>query len=300
MFWIIATILSYFFYSLASLGDKIILAGPAKPKEYTFTVGLFSILVVLMIPFVSFGFPNGIQWLWIVLEGIVYVLGLYCLFAALDRFDVSRVVPTIGASQPIFIFILTCLFWGIQVLKTNEVLAFVMLLIGSVVVSMDKDSDISKDFVKLSFIASILFSLDFIFSKLIFLEMPFWQGFIWMRIVSFLFVIVFLFNKKFRKEYFNSNSGGLGKNNVFLFVTTQASGGLAMLLQSWAIALAPVAYLAIMNSMRGFQYVFLFIMTIFISYLFPKILKEETSKNVVFQKIIAILIICTGLFVFSM
>jgi uncharacterized membrane protein len=299
MFWFIANILSYFFYGLASLGDRIILAGPAKPKEYTFTVGLSSIFVLLIIPFISFGFPYGIQWLWIILEAIVYILGLYFLFTALDKFDVSRVMPTVGATQPIFIFILTYLFWEVQMLKGNELFAFILLLIGSVVILIDKDPKITKDSLKISFIASILFSFDFIFSKLVFLEMNFWDGFIWMRIFSFLFVVILLLSKKFREGCFDGSKGGVGKKNAPVFVATQIAGGLATVLQSWAISLVPVAYLAILNSMRGVQYVFLFIMAAFVSYFFPKILKEEISKRIIFQKIVAILIICAGLIVFS-
>lgn len=304
MLWFIAAFFSYFFYSLSSLGDKIILAGPAKPKEYTFTVGMSSALAILLIPFASllgfqFGIPEGIQWLWIILDAIVYILGLYCLFSALDRFDVSRVMPAIGASQPIMIFILTCCFWGFQVLRVNEIIAFGLLLIGGIIISIDKSLKLTRDSLGISFLTAILFSLDYIFSKMVFLDLGFWQGFIWIRIFSFLLVILLLISKDFRQGCFDNKKGGVGKENIIVFVWTQVAGGTATILQSWAISLAPVAYLAIINSMRGVQYVFLFVMTIFVSYFFPKILKEEISRKIAFQKIIALLIVCAGLVVFS-
>jgi drug/metabolite transporter (DMT)-like permease len=304
MLWFIATCLAYFFYSLSSLGDKIILAGPAKPKEYTFTVGMSSILAVLIIPFASllgfeFGMPQGIQWLWIGLDAIVYILGLYCMFSALDRFEVSRVMPTIGATQPIFIFILTCCFWGMQVFRINEIIAFALLLIGSLVISVEKGFKLNKDSLWISFITSILFSLDYVFSKMVFLDLGFWNGFIWIRMASFLLVVLLLLNKDFRQGCFDNKRGGVGRENITVFAFTQAAGGTATVLQSWAISLAPVAYLAIINSMRGVQYVFLFIMTAFITYFIPKVLKEEISQKIIWQKIIAILIISAGLVVFS-
>lgn len=294
MLWLIAIILSYLFFAFASLGDKIVLAGPAKPKSYTFFVGVFSILAVFLIPFVDFGFPTGIGLAWVILEAVIYVAGLYALFYALENFEVSRIIPTIGAAQPVFIAILAFVFFGFEKMKGNEILAFIILLAGSVLISIDKNPKITKKSMEISLVGSLLFSMDFIFSKFVFLEMPFWQGFIWMRIFSFIFVLIFLFDKGFRKEM-SAENAGFNKKTGILFLSAQMAGGAANILQSWAIFLVPVAYLAVMNSMKGIQYVFLFLMVVFISHFLPKVLKEEMSKRVIFQKIASILLIGLGL-----
>ncbi|MDD4531332.1 MAG: EamA family transporter [Candidatus Pacebacteria bacterium] len=293
MIWLISIILSYFFFAFASLGDKIVLSGPSKPKSYTFFVGIFSVLAAFLIPFVEFCFPSGQTLAWIILEAVVYVAGLYALFYALENFEVSRIVPTIGATQPIFIAVLSFLFWGFQSVETRNVLAFVVLLTGSVLISIDKNPKITRKSLEIGLITSLLFSLDFIFSKFVFLDMAFWPGFIWMRIFSFVFVLIFLFDKGFRKEMAEDN--GMSKKTGILFLVTQASGGAANILQSFSIAIAPVAYLAIMNSMKGIQYVFLFLMVVFVSCFMPKVLKEEMNKRVVLQKIVSIIIIVSGL-----
>ena len=70
-------------------------------------------------------------------------------------------------------------------------------------------------------------------------------------------------------------------------------------MQAFAISLAPVAFLAIVNSMRGIQYIFLFIITLFISYFYPKILEEEISRKIFFQKIISIILIAVGLIILA-
>ncbi len=294
MFWLIAIIFSYLSFALASLGDKIVLSGPSKPKSYTFFVGILSLLSVFIIPFVEFNFPSGIGLAFIILEAVVYVAGLYAMFYALDKFDVSKVMPTIGATQPIIIAILSVFFWGYQKLEGNEILAFIILLTGSVLISIDKNPKITKKSLEISLIASFLFSLDFIYSKFIFTEMSFWQGFIWMRIFSFIFVLIFLFDKGFRKEMEEENSG-FNKKTGIIFIIAQVFGGLANILQSWAIFLVPISYLAIMNSMKGVQYVFLFILVILISLFLPKVLKEEINKSIIIQKIISILLIGLGL-----
>lgn len=293
MIWLISIILSYFFFAFASLGDKIVLSGPSKPKSYTFFVGVFSILAVFLIPFVDFGFPTGENLAWIVLEAIIYVAGLYALFYALENFEVSRIIPTIGATQPVFIAILSFVFWGMQSVDTRNVLAFIVLLTGSVLISIDKDPRITRKSLEIGILTSLLFSLDFIFSKFVFLGMSFWPGFIWMRIFSFIFVLLFLFDRGFRKEM--SEDNGMSKKTGILFLVTQASGGAANILQSLSISLAPVAYLAIMNSMKGIQYVFLFIMVVLVSYFLPKVFKEEMTKRVILQKVVSIVIIGLGL-----
>jgi len=295
MLWLLTITLSYLFFAFSSLGDKIVLNGPAKPKSYTFFVGIFSILAVLFIPFVGFSFPSSYGLAWIILEALIYVIGLYALFYALENFEVSKIVPTIGATQPIFIALLSFIFFGYQPLSGKAILAFVILLAGSVLISIDKNPKITKKSLQVGLLASLFFSLDFIFSKFVFMDLPFWPGFIWMRIFSFVFVLFFLFDKGFRKEM--AEDTGVNKKTGILFLFTQAAGGAANILQSWSIALVPVAYLAIMNSMKGLQYVFLFLMVAILSVLFPHVLKEETSKKIIFQKIISIFVIGLGLFI---
>jgi drug/metabolite transporter (DMT)-like permease len=295
MLWLLTITLSYLFFAVSSLGDKIVLSGPAKPKSYTFFVGIFSILVIFLIPlpFVNFVIPSGIVWGWIILEAFIYVIGLYALFYSLENFEVSKIIPTIGATQPIFIAILSFIFWGSLSLSGKEVLAFIVLLLGSIIISIDKNPKITRRSLEIGLLTSLFFSLDFIFTKFVFNYLSFWPGFIWMRIFSFIFVLFFLLDRGFRKEM--AEGGRTSKKTGALFIFTQAAGGAANILQSLSISLVPVAYLAIMNSMKGLQYVFLFIMVAFVSCLMPNVLKEEMSKKIVLQKIISILVIGIGL-----
>ena len=294
LIWLFIIILSYLFFSLSSFGDKLVLSSRANPKLYTFYVGFLSILVVFLIPFIKFDFPSFTALIWIILEAIVYLLALYSMFLALEKFDVSRVIPTIGAIQPMLILVLTWIFWGPQIMRKMDFLAFIMLFLGSIIISMEKTQKITVDFLKLSMFSSLMFSLDYVFSKFIFLNQPFLQGIIWMRIFSFLFVLIFLFSKEFRKEVFTKQTI-LDKKRGFVFLFAQLSGGIAYFLQSFAISLVPIAYLAVINSLRGVQYIFLFIITLFFSFLFPKILKEKVSKKIIIQKTISILLIVSGL-----
>jgi drug/metabolite transporter (DMT)-like permease len=295
LMWLIVIILAYLFFGLASLGDKLVLTGKPKPNSYTFYVGVFGMFLVLLImPFIKLGFPNTTGLVWIILDAIVRIVGIYTMYVALEKFDVSKVVATIGATQPIFIFILTWIFWGPQTMPVMDILAFIILLVGSIIISIERNLEITGDYLKITIFSSVMFSLDYIFAKLVFLNQPFLQGIVWVGIFIFLFVLVFLLSQKSRKEIFTKKTILNRKTQVF-FLCAQAFGGAANFLQSFAIFLAPVAFLAIVNSLRGIQYVFLFVMTLFISIFFPKILKEELSKKIVLQKIISIILIAIGL-----
>ena len=295
--WLIIAILGYFAFALASLGDKIILGQSPRPRAFTFFVGIFNVLVVLMIPFISFSWPSGYAGFWIILNAIVYIFGLYGMFSALEKFDVSRVVPAIGATQPVFIFLLTWLFWGPQNINVQQIIAFVLLLLGTVLISLNRSGDLfTKESLVISLVTALLFSLDFIFSKFVYLEMPFLQGFIWIRIASFVIALLLLLNNNFYKDVFSKRARNKTKFSTgVLFVGFQVAGGIATVLQGLSIALVPIAFLAIINALRGVQYVFLFGFSIACTIFIPKILKEYISKGAIIQKVISILIIGLGL-----
>ncbi|HRT18441.1 MAG TPA: DMT family transporter [Candidatus Paceibacterota bacterium] len=296
MLWILVITLAYLCFALSSLGDRIILSGHSRPNSYTFFVGILSAAVILLIPFIGISVPQGILWLWIILAALFNILGIYTMFSALNVFDVSKIIPTIGALQPIFVVIFSFLILGEDAMGSRQILAFVILLLGSVLISIEKNYRVTRRSLKLSFFAALFFSLEMIFAKIVYLNLAFWDGFIWMKIFGLVFVMSFLFNKTFRSDIFNVDQK-LDKKNSIIFFLGQGFGGLANILQGWAISLVPLAYLGIMNAMKGLQYVFLFIFALIISAVFPKLLNEKTSKTIIIQRIIAIILIVIGLLV---
>lgn len=293
--WLLIAVIAYIFFGISSFGDKLVLSGKPKPKSYTFYVGVFGLVSLLLIPFAgNFGLPSATGFFWIVLDALVRVLGVYTMFKALERFDVSRVMATIGATQPIFIFLLTCIFWGPQAMATGDIIAFALLFMGSVIISIEKNISITGDYLKITILSSIMFSLDYVFAKFVFLNQPFLQGIIWIGVLIFILVLFLLITKESRKEIFQKKMVS-NRRTQMAFVLAQASGGAANLLQGFSIALAPVAFLAVINSLRGIQYVFLFFITVFVSFFYPKILKEELSKKIILQKIVSIILIAVGL-----
>jgi len=292
--WILVIILAYLFFSLASLGDKLVLNSNSNPKLYVFYVGLLNFLVVLLIPFFGIKLPGTESFFWIILTSSVIILGLYALYFAVSKFEITRIVPMVGASQPMFVLLLSWIFWEYSVIKYSDLWAFVFLLLGSIIISFEKKPQFTKSLLKISLLTSFLAALGFILTKMVFLNQDFINGIIWIGIFNFLFSLIFLYDNNVREEIFIKKSGS-NKKVIFLIIFTQLSGGIAGILQNFAIYLAPTSGLPIINALRGVQYVFLFIITLIFSIFYPKILKEEISKKVIIQKFTAIILIITGL-----
>lgn len=295
LFWLFIIILSYLFFSLASFGDKLVLSHHLKPVYYIFYVGLLSLLVLLLIPFVGFYAISLKALLWVFLASLSFMGGLYFLYSAVEKFEVSRVTPIVGSFQPLIVLFLSWLFWGDQVFNTVHLVAFFILLIATFIISFEKKLKLTKGLLALSLSASLLVALNVVLLKVVFSHISFFQTIIWMGLVNFIVALFFNIRSGVIKELLNNKKEANSKKGLALVIATQSAGGVAGLLQNAAIFLAPASSLAIINALRGVQYVFLFLITLFFSSFYPKIFKENISKKVIIQKVASILLIVLGL-----
>jgi drug/metabolite transporter (DMT)-like permease len=295
MLWLIVAILSYFFFSLASLGDRYLLIGPPKPKVYAFYVGSLGVSALLLLPFINFSLPGFNVIILSFITGVIFLLSLIFLFYGLERFEVSRIVPALGGFLPIFTLI-----FGFLILNQQEsfywqkILSFCLLIMGSIIISLEKSFNFSFKSLFFAALAALFLSLYFVFSKVVYFYVSFWEGFIFVRVGAFLATLFLLFFKEVRKEVFSSNRS-FTKKTGFIFLLTQSAGGLAVIMQNWAIALVNSGFISFISAVQGVQYVFLFILTLIVSLISPKILKERISKRIILQKLAAIVLITAGL-----
>lgn len=295
MSWLFIIIISYLFFALFSFFDKLILSGPTSPKAYTFYIGTLNILALALVPFGGLGIPPLSALPWIIAESIFFLLGLYFMFLALEKFEVSRVMPIIWGIQPFLVLLFGWILFKTSPLKTTEFIAFFMFIAASFLISAEKKISFNKNLLKLAIIADVMFALDYVFLKSVFLQMPFLPGLIWTRIFIFFFAALLLFDKKLREDVFKKKQFFHNRETLLIFASGQISGAIANFLQSIAIALAPVSRLAFMNSLRAIQYIFLFLLTLISSSLFPKLLREKISRKIIIQKLASLLLIFAGL-----
>ncbi|TSC75436.1 MAG: Uncharacterized protein G01um101430_278 [Parcubacteria group bacterium Gr01-1014_30] len=296
MLWIVVALFAYFLFAAVFFVDKYLLTGPiASPKLYTFYTGVLRVAVVLLIPFIDFSFPGFSQLILSFLAGGFFVWGLFWFFKGLQLFEPSRVVPAVGGTLPVFTFLIVFVVSSGEALpKLLHIFALAAMILGSVLISYERAKKVSLESLKPSLLAAFLFAVSFVCVKYVYLAQSFLQGFIWITLGGFFAVLFLLLSKEVRDNLFQGKEK-LPKKTMAIFISNQAAGAGANILQNWAVALAPLAYVALVNALQGAQYVFLLVLAVLLSAKFPQILKEEVSRGVIYQKIVAVLLIGGGL-----
>jgi len=291
MHWLIVTICSYFLLAVVALVDKYLLGGAlVSPKMYAFYIGLGGILVLILAPF-SFSIPQPSIIIFALLAGVFHILGIFITLKAVQLFEVSRVIPAIGGFLPLFVLGLTHMFpIEKEIFSQFDILSFFLLISGSVIITWKKSKAISLKSLEMAALAAFLLAFFFVLAKFVYLSQPFISGFIWTRVGAFLVAVIFLFTKEVREELFKKRET-LKMKTLGILIPNQAAAAAAFLLQNWAVDLVPLSSLAFVNALESTRYVFLLIFVILLSVKFPQLLKEEISRGVIFQKIIAILLI---------
>lgn len=297
MNWLLITIFTYFLFAIVILIDKYLMKGSAiNPKLYTFYLGAAGAIVMpFLILFVDFSIPQANYVLWSFLSGTLFTIAILYLNKAIYSFEASRVVPAIGGLVPLFIFILSFVFiGGKEMLNAYQLIAFLLLTIGSVLISYQKDKNVSLESLKISSFSAFLFALSIFLSKLLYNALPFWTAYICIRSGAALAGLLLIFSKEVRQGVLNTKQL-LPKKSMVLFLFNQIMGATGNILQNLVFSVVPVAMVAVVNAIQGIQNVFLFFFAILFSTKFPDIFQENLSKDVLVQKFISIILIGSGL-----
>lgn len=289
MTWLIIVIIAHLLYALVFIIDKYILSRALPhPVVYAFYVGILSAVVLVLIPF-GFYFPSSSEVILILLAGIAQVAGWIFFYKALHKGEVSRIIPFSGAFVGIFTLILSIFIIG-EGLISKQLLAISLLILGSLIISI-KRMVFDKSFI-LALLSSLLFAGFWVITKCIFLDTTFINGIIWIRTGVAVIALTLLIPKKNRELIFKETEE-LKSKTVKPFVAGRFLGILGAIGIYIAVYLGSVA---LVNSLQGLQYVFILILALLLFKKFPR-LCEEFSREIIIQKIIAIILIGLGLFI---
>ncbi|MDD5289767.1 MAG: DMT family transporter [Patescibacteria group bacterium] len=320
MSWFLVALIAYFLNAVAMTVDKTLLkkGGIKNPVVYTFYIAaLGSVLMLFVIPF-GFFVPAVITAIAALISGAVFAWALILMFDALGKDDATRVTAAIGGLVPVFVFILA---WFVleEAFSTRQIIAAVLLIAGAFLMSLDFQTHGALSWLKkklglsqglilphirkalwLALPSAALFGVSHILTKFVYNNTTFLNGFIWTRLGSFVVVLLLLFSVKNRRDLKNSlkrnkkgKSSAEQKKSGLRFLFGQACGGASALLQQYAIFLGSVA---LVNAVSGVQYAIVFILVIILTKTAPKLLKEKLTREVVIQKVLAIIIIAAGLY----
>lgn len=291
------TLLAYFFNAISITIDKFLLTrSVSHPLIYIFYISLFSLAALLLLPFTHI--PN--LWAFVLgsVSALLWTLGAYFMFTALKIGQPSRVIPMIGTLTPL-ILLVEAIF--AQTITTPQIMAVIILLFGLILLTAPdwKGAFKREEFVWEIF-SAVFFAVSYLALRQAYLLDQFLTVFVWSKFAIILFLAVVFLIPNLKKIVFSAQQTKpafklMSKAGAF-FLAAQAAGGSSELLLMFSISLATPA---LVNSLQGSQYVFLFLFALVLSRRFPQVYSEKFSILIVTDKIVGIGLIGMGLYLLA-
>jgi len=290
--YILIAVIAYLAFALNGVIDKFLLSRDIpQPMLYAFYIGMLNALALLLIPF-------GVHWpqiniiLIALLSGAAFAWALVAMFSALKRADASLVLPAIGAMVPIATLVFG-FFIAYERLNLPQAMGVGFLVLGASLTASASRSykQLGSRWVWAAVLAAVLFALSFATSKAVYNDQGFISGLVWTRVGFLLAALSMLFSANLRKALKGPPGGGKKQGGI-LFLTGQALGAGASILQNYAVSMGSVT---IVNALQGVQFGFLILISWGLYRWFPQILKEDFSRVVVLKKLFAVVLIGVGL-----
>lgn len=294
--WIGLAILGYFFAALARVIDKFLLS-KAIPDAvvFVFYVGILSAFSIILVPF-------GVEFvslrIFIILfgSGVSFVIGLYFLYQAFIRYEVSRVIPLVVSVGP-FLSLLSSRYVFHQSLNVPDVYAVTLLVIGGVLLSWKKNQRhvFHGALIFYAFASSIFASMSLVLLREAFiLQTPFLTGFVWARMGMFVSALFLLILPSARMRIMKAPRPK-AKHSI-LFVLNKSIGGSAFFFIDLALQKGDVAEV---HALGSFEYFFVFLLTSLLSFFWPTVLKEDFSSHALFVKVAGAISLLGALYLLS-
>lgn len=292
MNWIFLALGAHFLWALVNIGEKHLISNRIKNPFVYLCLALFLNIMVLPIALlVKIDLPDWHAALYIFLAAAFYLLGTIFYVVALQREEVSR-INILWQLIPVFNLTIAYLLFQ-ETLSVNQGVAFVLLVLGGILASLHWGEGRWRWSKALGVMVAACFFYSCYavsFSRLSDFFEPI-SGWWWSSVVLILMMPGFLFFPKIR--YGLAVSVPRIKRDAWaamVGVNLLDSG--AMLLNMLALSLGPVS---LVYSLEGAQVIFVFALTIFLSFKAPKILKEKLNKENLWLKGGALVLILTGL-----
>jgi uncharacterized membrane protein len=299
------TAIAYLLNAVSVTIDKFLLNKQIpNPLIYVFYFSLVSCGALVLLPFAAL--PS--LWIFILASSstLLWTLGAYFMFKALQTGQISRVIPVIGTLIPL-ILLGVGLFQG--TVSNYEGYAIGALVLGLVFLTLfDWKGGIDKKEIWFEVLSSIFFAVSYIVLRMAYEGSNFWTVFVYSRPILIPVGIILLILPVSRKIILQAKKPHeqaqkipywkrmLQSGAVWLFGAGQVAAGASQLLLTFAISLANPA---VVNALQGVQYIFLFIGNIFLSKKYPHIFKENTSPSVMVFKVAGIICVCAGLYMLA-
>lgn len=298
MNWLLLAILGHTANGVAFVIDKALLSTAFKRSAtYAGLVGILSTLVIVAIPWVD-RWPTGNTLAISVASGALFVLALWCFFAALARAEASRIVPIVGSLIPILTLLGTMLALD-ERLRTSRLIGFILLVVATAVLSSSGGtSRPPRSAIIFAALSAALFAISSVMAKAAYDAAGFLAPFLTSRFaaVAASLILVTVIDRKAGAElrgiFVSRRSSKRGSTaGLFAFIG-QSLGALGFLLVQLATAQGSAA---IVNALQAVQYALLVLAAFVLRRRAPTLLGETLTPRVVAVKIVALAFTAAGL-----
>ncbi len=286
------TLTAYFFNALSVLANKFLLKKVIPdPLIYIFYISLISFLAIFALPFTKI--PTTEVFLLASFSTLLWTLGAYFMFKALKIGQVSRVIPIIGTLIPLILLIEASTTNSISMIQVWAVLVLTLGMVFLTITDWNKGLNIREIIFEIC--SAIFFAISYILLRQAYLQADFFSVLVWSRLILLPFVIIVLILPKLRKKIITPSGLqiNLFSREGLIFSGGQASGVISELLILFSISLANPA---LVNSLQGTQYVFLFVFALLLGKKFPAFFEEKYNFLGILAKICGIGAIGLGLY----
>lgn len=283
--------------------DKYLLSKYFKGGGVGALMVFSSIIGVCLLPFIYWLHPEVIRtfnprFLLISLNGFFYVLAVLPYFYALLK-DETSVAAALFQMIPIFSYVLAFFVLG-ETLSINQLFGGLVIITGAVLITLDltdrKKIRFKKEIFGLMALSCLLFAINFLFFKFFAIQYSFWVTSFWEYVGFAIFAsLLLLFVAPYRREFVNvlkkNSLAVLGINGVneIINIVAKVSFNIASLM-------TPITLIWIVDGLQPF---FIFLYGVLLTVFFPNISKEDISKRVLTQKILAILVMFVGVYLIN-
>ena len=300
MQWFLIALVAPFLWAVVNVADKYLVTKFSHKEEERSSgaLVLFSSLIGIFIAFLIWVFIPDVfnipvlDKLLLFVCGILTIVWVILYLFALEMEEISANAPWFLA-VPILGYILGYFFLG-ETLALNQFVGSGIIFLGLILISLNFGQEKKKlkhKPVLYMLFACIAIAISGVIFKFVTVGNNFWVSSFWEYFglgVSGLFI--FLFIPHYRESFLHMNRTG-GSLILLVNITSELMTIAGNLLTNFALLLAPVAMVFLVGS---FQPALVLCLTLFTTKFFPHITKENFTKPILLQKIIAIGVMIIG------
>ena len=276
--------------------DKYLVERYFKDADVIVLLIFTALMGLVLMPVIAWFEPGVFQRdltsiLLMTLSGLFYMTGITFYLRALQGHEASMVAPFFQSS-PMFGYVLAYLVLG-ETLTPHQLPGGALIIVGVLSVSIGsgpKRERFRWQLAALMLCAGFVLSLSTLIFKAFALKDEFWETAFWMFAGEALFGVGFLCIGRYRRQFIDLcrvNGGALLALNASNELIN-LGGGLA---NRYALIFAP---LAIVQAVGSTTTLFVFVIGVMLTLLFPKISRENLSAREFAQKGIAAVLVAIG------